>query len=125
GRESPDPNVIDLAYRGGSAQDCATVLGAVIQTYQDFLGETYQNFSDETVRLISQAKDVLQEQLAEKEAAYRKFRQESPLLMRGKERDNPNLHATRMSEIEATRSEVLVANAQLRAKADSLERAME
>lgn len=113
--------ILTLTYKGGDAQDCATILNGVIKTYQDFLGENYHNFSDETVQLISQAKDVLLKQLTEKEANYRKFRQDSPL-WRGA--SGSNLHESRLSEIEQHRSRVIVEQAQTKSRIDALEAAM-
>lgn len=122
-RDALDPNVIDLAYKGLDAEDCGTVLTAIVRSYQDFLGETYQDFSKETVELISKAKDELDKQLTEKEAAYREFRQESPLLWRGEK--GGNLHEARMAEIETTRSEILVENSQTKAQIEAIEAARE
>ena len=125
GREMPDPNVIDLAYQGRDPSDCAAILNAVVQTYQDFLGETYQDFSEETVKLISEAKDVLHKQLADKEASYREFRQNAPILIKGKDGENVSLHEQRMGEIEAARSELLVSTAQTKSRIGAIERALE
>lgn len=121
-RSTPDPNVVDLWYEGIDPRECATILNAVIQSYQDFLGDTFQNFSEETLQLISQAKDVLNKQLTEKEAAYRQFRQDSPLLWRGAE--SANLHESRMAEIERARAGVLVENAQTKARIDAIRAAI-
>ena len=74
-----DPNIMGISYECTQAQDCPTILSAVIDSYQNFLGETYQNSGEETVKLIRQAKDVLQTQLSEKETTYRKFKQTAPL----------------------------------------------
>ena len=122
GRKARHPNIIDLTYEGPDPRDCATVLNAIIESYEGFLGDTYQDFSEETVRLISDAKDVLDKQLREKEAAYRKFREESPLLWKGEE--GVNLHEARMVRIEGARSQTLVNNANTRAQIDAIETAL-
>lgn len=121
-RKARHPNIIDLIYEGPDPQDCVTVLNAILQSYQDFLGNTYQDFSKETVRLISQAKDVLDKQLRAKEDAYREFRQESPLLWKGSE--GANLHEARMAQVEDARSRVLVDNVQIQARIDAIEAAL-
>ncbi|NQT16037.1 MAG: polysaccharide biosynthesis tyrosine autokinase [Planctomycetes bacterium] len=121
-RRRPDPNVFVLEYSGLDAADCEKVLNAIVQSYQDFLGETYQDFSKETVALITKAKDELHRQLTEKEAAYREFREESPLLWKGE--DGGNLHEMRMGEIEATRSQVLVDISQTKAQIEAIDTAM-
>src|SRR5262249_23473791 len=45
----PPSNIINLSYRGGVAEDCGLVLGAIIDSYRDFLDETYRNVSDNTL----------------------------------------------------------------------------
>ncbi len=121
-RDARDPNVIVLTYEGPQPQDCRAVLGAVIQSYQDFLSATYEDFSEETVQLISQAKDSLHTQLTQKEAAYREFRQQAPLLWKGAE--GANLHEMRLAQIEDARSQVLLKNAQIRARIDAITTAL-
>lgn len=120
-RDAPDPNVIHLTYRGTNAQDCAVVLGAVIESYQEFLGDTYQNFSDQTVELISRAKDELGRQLSEKEAMYRQFRGSSPHWLTNSKGDRTNVHEMRMTEIEQARARQLLDNTQLKARIDAIE----
>jgi len=122
GRDAPDPNVFELAYEGLNPEDCATVLNAIVESYQDYLGKTYQDFSAETLQLITKAKDELHKQLLEKEAAYRSFRQESPLLWKGEE--GANMHEMRMAQIETARSQVLVENSQIKARIEAIETAL-
>ncbi len=120
-RDAPDPNVIHLTYRGTSAEDCAIVLDAVFHSYQEFLGDTYQDFSDQTVELISRAKDELGRQLSEKEAMYRQFRQSSPHWLTNSNGDRTNVHEMRMTEIEQARARQLLDNTQLVARIDAIE----
>ena len=122
GRQTPDPNVMVLTYEGLDPADCQKVLNAIVESHQDFLGSTYQDFSKETVALITKAKDELHKQLTEKEAAYREFRRDSPLLWKGE--DGANLHETRMGEIEGARSQVLVDISQTKAQIEAIETAM-
>jgi uncharacterized protein involved in exopolysaccharide biosynthesis len=123
-KSAPDPNVIYLSFEGTNPEDCVTVLKAVIDSYQKFLGERYQNFSAETVQLITQAKDVLSKQLAEKEAAYQKLRQESPLVWQGKGQEMVNLHETRAAEIEKARAGLLVELARTRSLIEGVQSAL-
>jgi capsular exopolysaccharide synthesis family protein len=121
-KNTPDPNVMDLYYEGVDAGDTAQILSGVVQSYQEHLRDTFQNFSEETLQLISQAKDELSKQLSEKESAHRQFLHESPLLWQG--RESSNLHEVRMAEIEKARSLLLVANAQLKAEIEAIEAAL-
>jgi hypothetical protein len=55
------PNILNLSYRGQERDECASILNAIIESYKDFLDETYRNVSDDTLELITKARDVLQE----------------------------------------------------------------
>jgi len=123
GRQTPDPNVFVLAYRGNDPEDCQKILDAVYHVYQDSLGETYQAFSDKTLDLIGKARDELDSKLIERENAYGKFRLASPLLWKGE--DGANLHELRMGEIEIARSQIIVENSQAKAQIEAIETAIE
>ncbi|MCH7687912.1 MAG: hypothetical protein IH899_14740, partial [Planctomycetes bacterium] len=107
-------DILQVSYRGTQAKDCRIILTAVIESYQSFLGESARNISEETVRLISKAKDSLLTQLQRKEESYRRFRQESPLHW-DNEKGN-NIHQARLNQIEATRSQLLVQYSQTKAQ---------
>ncbi|MBW3596949.1 MAG: polysaccharide biosynthesis tyrosine autokinase [Planctomycetes bacterium] len=115
-------NVLRLRFQGPNAEDCATVVNAVIDTYVSFLGDTHQNVGKETVQLITEAKDELLKQLSEKEDHYRTFRQESPLLW--KDGQGTNIHRTRLAQIEAARSSLLLKQSQVRADLQAIEAAL-
>jgi succinoglycan biosynthesis transport protein ExoP len=119
---SGSSTIATLTFKGSHASDCPRVLEAIINAYREFLGETYQNYSEETASLISQAKDVLLKQLQDKEEVYYAFRQNAPLLWKGEA--GANLHESRMAEIEASRSRILVEQSQIRSKIDSIQNAL-
>ncbi len=121
-KTSGSTSVLTLTYRGGNDQDCPKILDAIVKTYQEFLGVNYKNYSEETAQLITQAKDDLLEQLRVKETAYQEFRQKAPLLWKGD--TGANLHESRMAEIEANRSRLMVMQSQTRAKIDAIESAV-
>jgi len=122
GRKEPDPNVFELTYQSTSPEDSEIVLDAIVRSYQDYQADMYKTFSDETVHLITRAKDDLLVQLAEKRQEYSRFRQESRLLWNGSEA--ANLYQARMAEIESARAAALVENAQLKARIESIEAAL-
>ena len=122
GRATPDPNVFKLGYRGLNAEDCEKILNSVIAAYQDYLGKTYQGVSDDTMQLISQAKDELHEHLTETRNAYRQFREESPLLWKGG--DGASIHQRRMAAAESARSEAFIDKAETEALIDTLQSAV-
>jgi capsular exopolysaccharide synthesis family protein len=114
-------NVINLAYQGPVADDSRVVLDAVIDSYKDFLDETYRNVSDNTVDLITKARDLLQTNLKEEEDKYRAFREKSPFLGKGK--DGTTLSQTRLAEIETRQSALLVRKAELQERLQAIEKA--
>ncbi|MBS0201591.1 MAG: polysaccharide biosynthesis tyrosine autokinase [Planctomycetes bacterium] len=116
--------VLDLTFRGTDSQSCETILKAVINSYQTFLGKTHESVNEETTRLITDAKDNLLKQLSEKEAAYRTFRQDSPLLWNGKGETAQNIHQSRLSTIEGMRSGMVITRSQLKAQIQAIEAAL-
>jgi capsular polysaccharide biosynthesis protein len=70
-------NIIVLTFRGSVAEDCGKVLAAILESYQEFLDITYRNVSDQTLELITKARDMLKRDLSESEDRYLKFRQGS------------------------------------------------
>ena len=122
-RNSPDPNVMELWYEGTDQYECKRILEKVVQSYEDYTRDKYKDYSEETIHLITMAKDELEHKLAEQEKEYREFRQKSPLLFEGDKA--MNLYETRMQAIEKSRSEVLVENAITKARLDSIQAAQQ
>jgi capsular exopolysaccharide synthesis family protein len=58
------------------------MVDAVIKGYKEFLDETFRTVSDQTLELITQARDTLERVLAKKEKDYQDFRLNTPLLPR-------------------------------------------
>jgi capsular exopolysaccharide synthesis family protein len=116
-------NILDLSFRATQPADSATVLNAIIDCYKDFLDEKYRNTSEDTLKLVTKARDVLNNDLLKQKAAYRKFREQAPLLLlRGKE--GTNLTQERLSSIEAKRSILLVRKAELQGQLQAIETGM-
>jgi capsular exopolysaccharide synthesis family protein len=115
-------NVLDLSFRGAVASECGPVLRAIIESYKDFLDETYRNLSDDTLALVTRARNVLQKDLAQKEEAYRQFRQKTPLLWKG--RDSTTLRQDRLVEIEAKRSALVLRRTELEGQLAAIESAL-
>lgn len=115
--------VLELRYRGLDPQDCAKILTIVIEAYQEFLGETRQSLSSETVNLITNAKESLLKDLTDKEQAYREFRQKSPLIWQGD--SGQNIHLERLSEIESSRTALMITQSDLKAQIEAIERAID
>ncbi|MEX2140302.1 MAG: polysaccharide biosynthesis tyrosine autokinase [Pirellulales bacterium] len=114
-------SILALSYRGKVAEECPVITEAILASYRQFLDETYRDMSDDTAKLISEARDILQKDLAAQEAGYREFRQTSPLIRKGAEDVNPRQE--RLTRIEAERSQLLFRKAELEANLATLESA--
>ena len=116
-------DVLAISFQGPSPDDCQAVVNAVMDTYQDFLGETKQSVGQETAKLIRDAKDELFGQLSTKKQAYAQFRQDTPLIyMDGQA---TNVHQQRRIQIETQRSQLMLQNSQLQARIGALEEALQ
>src|SRR5207248_9209171 len=115
-------NILNISYRGAVAEECGVVLAAVINSYSKFLDNTYRNVSDETAKLITEARDVLEKRLAKKEDDFKKFRLEHPMLWKGKEGVNVLQH--RLFSIEAKKSLLLLRKTEIDASIAAFDRAM-
>jgi succinoglycan biosynthesis transport protein ExoP len=115
-------SILNLSFRGPVRAECPVVVNAVLSSYKKFLDETYRNMSDDTVKLIADARDTLKKDLADKEAAYREFRRNSPLLWRGKDEVNPR--QDRLTKIEAERSALLLSRAELESRLATVQNAI-
>lgn len=118
-----NPDVLYLSYSSGDPKTCQEVLAAVSNSYSAFLGESHQSISEDVVKLISEAKDVLLKQLDEKEANYQKFRQDVPLIF-GSDAIAKNVHKERLGEIEGARSKLIISSREKKAELSSLEEAL-
>ena len=122
GTVSGSGDIIRFTFSSESREDCPKVLKAVIDAYDDFLGDTYENVNEETINLIGQAKDVLDRQIGEAEREYQKFREDAPLLYLGGE--GQNVHESRLSQIEGMRSGLVVEEWRTQAKIEAIEAAL-
>jgi capsular exopolysaccharide synthesis family protein len=113
-------NIINLGFRGRDGSDTSTILAAVIDSYRDFLDETYRNVSDNTLELITHARDLLKQDLGEKEKKYREFRRTSPLLWKGQ--DGANVHLNRIRELQTRQTTLLGRIGEIRERLTAIER---
>jgi polysaccharide biosynthesis transport protein len=116
-------SVLELRYESPFREECPLVLDAIIASYRDFLREMFDKSSDETVELITNAKNQLEKQVSDLEAEYRQFRQDSPLFVSSQSAQN--IHETRLTQIEEVRAQTLLDNLKLQAQIDSIRLALE
>jgi uncharacterized protein involved in exopolysaccharide biosynthesis len=114
--KATDETVLTLGYEGSDGQDCVKILTAVIESYQEFLSETYLDSNEEVARLLHAAQQTLHAQLTEKENAYRKFRQDSPLA-----KTDAGIAKQRVEDLERASTQARVEAAQWRARLELVE----
>ncbi len=114
-------SIMTLSYRGPVEDECSVVVQAVLDSYMEFLDEIHRDMSDDTVRLISEARDLLEHNLQRQEDDYVHFREASPLVSRGTDEVNP-LQA-RLEAIEMQRTELLIRRTEIEGQLKSIQNA--
>ncbi len=114
--------VLNLSYLGPNSDDCRVILQAVVESYGKLLREAHRNINEETVELISNAKDELLQQLNTTEAEYREFKRTAPPVIVDDGQAN-NIHRTRLASIEQQRSALLLERTNLRGQIQAIETA--
>jgi capsular exopolysaccharide synthesis family protein len=120
--ESPGTSLVELAYRGPQADDCTTILQAVVESYLQHLRQQRQGFSAELTRLLHQAKDELAKQIQEQETVLRKFHADTPALTQAT--DLIKLHEQRIAQCEETRGLVLKLQRELKPRSETVRAAL-
>lgn len=114
-------SIMSLAFRSHVPEDCPVVLQALLDSYEDFHHEVYHGMTDSTVSLISQARDLLKNDIAQQEENYNAFRQTSPLVAKGNDEINPL--QDRLTTIEVQRSALLLRRSEIKWQLLALEQA--
>jgi uncharacterized protein involved in exopolysaccharide biosynthesis len=115
-------NVLNLSFRGQVPQECSTVLAAVLASYQKFLERKYQDISTDTLELLLREKNALKGEWARQEAAYRRFRAQSPLLGQGQR--GLELRQEGLNRIRAKRSALLLQRVEIQGQLAAVEAAL-
>jgi hypothetical protein len=103
-------NLLQLTYRGSDPDDCAKILGAVVDSDQKWLDLTYKIVSDDALELIMKARDTLKKDLSEARSEYQKFRLEREMV------GLSDVAANRLTALEARLTELMIREADARAK---------
>ncbi len=115
-------SILDMSFRSSVAQDCGIVLNAVIERYQEFLEESARSVNEEAIKLITQRAEDARKELQEKEAEHQEFRKQAPLLWTGER--GTTWYQERLANLELKRSELMIQRAEIRARLESLRRAV-
>jgi capsular exopolysaccharide synthesis family protein len=115
-------NILNISYRSRVSEDCATVIHAIVDSYRAFLETTFRNVSEDTFKLITNAKDVLENGLNKKEQEYRAFRLAHPVLWKGK--GGLTVWQDRLFNIESKRSALQLQQVELEQRLATFENAV-
>ncbi len=85
---SKKANTLKLALHHSNAEDCKRMLDAIVKNFQRFVQEKFADDKERLVETIDKAKSLNKQELADANDAYRKFRQDAPLLWNGQESTN-------------------------------------
>ncbi len=114
--------ILNVTFRAGEPEDCTAVVGSVVASYRDFLTNTTQNSAREALELITKARNILENDLDQKEKSYAEFRRNTPVLW--KTQYGTTLYQERLAIIDAQRSALAVRKAQIRATLDAVDAAV-
>jgi capsular exopolysaccharide synthesis family protein len=113
---------LDFTFTSPYPKDCPVVLGVVVQAFTKYLETSQQGDTEKAVTFIEDARKLLGTDLKEKQENYNAFKATSSLVFVGEKARN--LHQERMSQIESTRSNLLIQETQLRSELDAIDAAI-
>ncbi len=119
---SATSQVLNISFRCNHAEDCGPVLTAVLDSYRDFLNDDSHNSAKKTLKLINDARELLENKLEAKQKAYDEFRHKSPFLW--KSQYGTTLHQDRLAGIDAQRAVLVVRMARIRATLEAVDAAV-
>jgi uncharacterized protein involved in exopolysaccharide biosynthesis len=121
---SASHEVLNISFRVKDVKDGDAVLDAIIASYQEFLKEAYRSVNTETLGLITRTRDAALKDLEAREAAYRKFRSETPLLWRGKDGSGTTVHQERLFYIDSKRSALRMRRSEIEGSLTAIDEAL-
>ncbi len=121
--KAKDASVLLATYQSTSPEDAASILSAIVDRYQEFLGDTFENTSTQAVELIAKAKTELGKELEETEEAFWKFREEAPLVWKGQ--TSLNVHQDRLVKAEESLADVEIRYTETKARLEVINEVLE
>lgn len=118
-----DQDVIELAYMSNDPNECQQVLQAIIAAYDEYLSDTFQSSNEQTVKLISKAKDELSQQLHDEQQNYLQWQKEH--LQQYTTQTSETINQSMLAEIEQRKRAVVFEDARLRATIVQIRKAIE
>jgi len=104
--------IFRVDYQAGDRQETDRLVGALVESYQHFLGATFQKNSGTVITLISKARDDLSKELKELEDQYLEFRRTNSNVIVGLE--GHSFWASRLARWDQAANEAMVKAVQLK-----------
>ena len=111
-------NVLNVAFRHTSSEDCEKVMNAIVASYKGFLADTFQDVSKDAVNLIAEARDEIGKDLESVEADYQQFREQAPLLWNGD--STSNTHRLNFERIQQSISDLQMQRATAKTRLETV-----
>lgn len=105
--------VLNVSFRGKVAEECPLVVHAILDSYQEFLGKSASGPMEEALKLITNARKLIQDDMEKKQKEYEEFRANTPVLWKGAM--GTTLYQDRLANIDAKRSALMREQAELEA----------
>ena len=116
-------DAIELHYYGKTPEEPPAVLGAVLESYEDWLSEGEKSSSGRIVEFMTQARTELAQEIEQLRREYRELRISSPL--RIEQGGAVNRHTGMMAELDASRAAIDIDLERLRGRLEAIERQRE
>ena len=117
-------NVLNVKYVSKSPKSAAFVVGAIVDSYLDFMKQTHRSSSKETLVLLTQEKGELEQKLFDKEHELLSLKQSSGVLLQGNDK-NTNVTIERTVKLNEALVEAQKKTLEARAFASSLAQALQ
>lgn len=109
--------VLKVSLRHTSAEDCQTILDAIIKKYEAFLEDDKKSEMQDALAHWEEKRDKMQAEFELAEQQYHDFYEQAPLLLRhSTSADSANTHLEEASSLDAKLTEIRVQWADVRAK---------
>lgn len=116
------PNVLNLAFRCGRAEDCPRVLNAVIEAYTRFLNETYGDLNKEFVQQMTKAQETLQNDIAAKQKEHDKIADSVAYALKSK--DGLSSIQERINKLDGKEAELLLRQTEIKNRREVIAKAL-
>lgn len=129
GQDTSVLNVLDITYKATNRDDAKKVVDAIIQAYDEFLGEIHRKRITELTKHIAEANGSLRDQIHNTERDYEAFRAQAPIHLKSQTRgpageragSASNIHQENLEVLDKERQQLLLRKSELLSQIQSIE----